>query len=85
VVFSIRIEWTTIGDQSFFGKTMSPQVCSSFYSSGVNMISQVWQSDMVRVGCTTNMAGPFLAKKIGIECYHLLPLVVMILPYLHIP
>ena len=28
------------------------------------MISQVWQSDMVRVGYTTNMDDPFLAKKI---------------------
>jgi len=33
VVLSIKIEWTTKSGQSFFGKTMSPQVCPSFFPS----------------------------------------------------
>ena len=57
-VFMVRIGWTTQGGQTF----VTP---STFIilPPGVAMISRVRRSYTVRVGCTTNVTGPFLAKK----------------------
>src|SRR6266436_2944528 len=46
----------------FWENYVTPSM-SIIFPLRVAMISQVRQSDMVRVRCTTNVAGPFLAKK----------------------